>query len=327
MSLCALLLTATLLLSVSGASAGYKTVGSFLNGSGNPLPSMTVQPGQTYGVDFGLKLASGSNTFNAYNVKFAALPHIEFLNWNNYLGGTKYNLGGGFWSVHNMSARAIGSSSYVSLGLLSFRHKGTTNQPVPLGWDNYFTSVSIVSPPQGAPAQTGTPLVVTTGPGWTPSGTGVSVASPEGDSGSVGGIDFVFDNVTTGGQITAEHQVHFDPGLYPESLAAWDFALSSNPAEMWDIEFAGDFTGSVTLTFHYDDTWLTVPEEDLAILHQTAPGAWEALPTISHDVDDNLITVETDSFSPFVLGTEVPEPATMSLLAFGGLALIRRRRK
>jgi hypothetical protein len=285
-----------------------------------------MQPGVQYGLDFGMKLDSGSTMFIAYNVTFQAHPEIEIVNWTNYLGGTRYPIGYGQWAVFMNTGKAIGSSSYTTLGKLYVRHNGSTNAPRTLDWTrNGFTDISTTA--GGVRATGGTAMTLTTGPGWTPPGTNVSVASPEGDSGSVGGIDFTFDNVTTGGEISAEHQVRSDPGLYPEALAAFDFALSSNPAEMWDIEFAGDFTGSVTLTFHYDDAWLSVPEEELVMLHKNDDGFWEALPTIAHDLDANLLTVETDSFSPFVLGTVVPEPATMSLLAMGALALLRRKRK
>ena len=107
-----------------------------------------------------------------------------------------------------------------------------------------------------------------------------------------------------------------------------NFFMPTEPLLMWDIQFTGEFTGFVELTSSYDDSLLLpgFDEADLFVWH-TLPGpTWEQLPVVGRDLDANTITVLTGSFSDFAIGSNIPEPATMGLLAIGAAALLRRRR-
>jgi len=150
-----------------------------------------------------------------------------------------------------------------------------------------------------------------------------------GGSGNVGGIDFVFDEVTAEGVFDGLYTPIDQADLTPEDLMNMNFFLPTDPVMMWDITFDGEFTGFVELTFGYDDSYLLpgFDEEDLFVWH-TLPGpTWEQLDVIARDLVNNTITVRTDSFSTFALAGPVPEPATMTLLVVGGVVLLKRKQR
>ena len=101
---------------------------------------------------------------------------------------------------------------------------------------------------------------------------------------------------------------------------------------MWNIDGSSfDFgNGDADLTVRYDATLaasLGIAEADLKFYHQI-DGLWVDV-TTSVDTANHLITASgVDSFSNFAVGTEIiPEPATLSLLGFGAvLALVKRRK-
>ena len=141
---------------------------------------------------------------------------------------------------------------------------------------------------------------------------------------SAGDIDFEFSSIDGEGVLSVEPLNLND--MTPEETAAINFVAPTNPITLWNIDFDGTFTGPVSLTFNYDESSLLIPEEQLRIFHRNILGEWEMLPVIEHDMDANKLTVQTDSFSPFAMGS-IPEPTTMSLLALGGLAMLRRRKR
>lgn len=162
-----------------------------------------------------------------------------------------------------------------------------------------------------------------------------------GGGGSEGGVDFSFSNVDTSGELSVD------------SFSSWNnfLALANGGAgptdptafltlagQTWDIGFTGDFMGLTTLTFGYDESAIPAgtSEDALEIWHWTGT-AWESLGGI-RNTSLNTITVETSSFSPFLLGTpsassdpgsSIPEPGTLAIFGFGliGLVFMRRRRK
>jgi len=83
----------------------------------------------------------------------------------------------------------------------------------------------------------------------------------------------------------------------------------------------GDF-GAATITLHYDDS-LLADEAGLQVAHYTG-GAWEFLTPTDLDTQANTLTLTLDAFSPLVL--VMPEPATLCMLALGGLGLLLRRK-
>jgi len=106
--------------------------------------------------------------------------------------------------------------------------------------------------------------------------------------------------------------------------------------QAWDVSFTGSLSNSATLQFHYDESLLSAyflaHENELGIWHFDHDlQGWEFLRD-SIDTLNNTITVTTDGFSPFVLGsnapaTVTPEPASLFLFGLGGLGLCVARRR
>ncbi|MCE9592365.1 MAG: PEP-CTERM sorting domain-containing protein [Planctomycetes bacterium] len=111
--------------------------------------------------------------------------------------------------------------------------------------------------------------------------------------------------------------------------AAANFAIPAGASEyqVWNVHLDdGSFAGNLELVFTYDDSGMTTADElGLAIYHFNG-SAWEMLSS-SVDTGANTITVLTTSLSPFALGVAIPEPASLALLAMGGMMMFRRRRR
>lgn len=151
-----------------------------------------------------------------------------------------------------------------------------------------------------------------------------------GGTSNTGGVEATFDSVSAGGQFTADH-VNVDAGadLTEFEFSSFNFQLAGDTVQLWDLSFDGTFDGNVILSLVYDES-LLAPEQDeaeLAIYHYTG-GDWELLPTLAIDTFANIITVQTDGFSPFALGSTAAVPAPAALpagLALMGLMNIKRR--
>lgn len=163
-----------------------------------------------------------------------------------------------------------------------------------------------------------------------PQGPGVGANLLGGSGGSQpGGLDLTFDNVLTGGTLSAVYRqtdaTSFANG-YLNNPSDIGFVLSGLPGgnvQFWEVALEGGAFDMATLTVHYDDSLLPVgfDETTLGISHYHE-GVWENLSAAARDTFANTITFETTGFSSFVL---TPEPATLSLLALGGLAALARR--
>lgn len=116
------------------------------------------------------------------------------------------------------------------------------------------------------------------------------------------------------------------PGTTGSILGIWDIAMDGTLPE----------ETSAMLAIRYDDflaSALGLAEEDILIYHFDGLG-WVPLTTFVDTQNHLAIAGDITSFSPFAVGLNItnqpaaiPEPATLALLALGGLGLLRRRRR
>ena len=166
-----------------------------------------------------------------------------------------------------------------------------------------------------------------------------------------------FDSVTTGGNLSVE--------LWANDLAPGTLANTWTTLGLWSIEdgtivFDTSGTNDASLAFRYDEENIVGNESDLRVWKWDASASKWIIQHYTADATNNIITATGivdsfdtgDMFAVFSqgwitgdldhdddvdfadrqifdgqFGTHAPEPATMSVLALGGLALLRRRRK
>ena len=216
--------------------------------------------------------------------------------------------------------------------------------PDPATWDGLFLRV-------GGSASTASAVDdLTMGTSLVAIDAGVGVGeSVGGGSGVTGGVDAVFDDVTTGGTLSAD----FSNPTLAEFTSEYDatdgfaqgnfliYASGSNQ-QVWDVEFSGEFDGLAELMFAYDDSLLSpfyqANEQLLGIWHFGQYGAggareWRFLRD-NIDTVNNIITISVDNFSPMAFGAQavgqaaVPEPSSLALAILGLLSLgVWRRRQ
>ena len=138
-----------------------------------------------------------------------------------------------------------------------------------------------------------------------------------------GTLDILFSDTARGDgtPVSVIAESYTDAGILDlldgDLLAAWDVNIG-------DLVFEED--GGGTLTLHFDPADYAGDGSDLAVFHYDG-SIWESIGIADYDLLTGTVTTgSVDEFSPFAL-TVIPEPATMGLLGFGGLALLRRRRR
>lgn len=135
-----------------------------------------------------------------------------------------------------------------------------------------------------------------------------STGSCDGGSGVPGGIDYEFENVETEGTCFsdfsrpdgAELQVRIAQGEF----TPFTFQSPSQPSQVWNVEFSGSYTGTVTVNFGYDASLLPpgLDESGLAIYHFTG-GAWVKLAGAANPLTHS-IGVSTATLGEFALGVD-----------------------
>ncbi len=148
-----------------------------------------------------------------------------------------------------------------------------------------------------------------------------------GGVGFPGGLEFQFDHVGTAGTLTAEFFRTLVEDLDANLVGSPNFELPGDLLHLWDLSYAGTFSGSVLLTFTYDERLLGpgVSENALTVMHQLEGGGWEELATLDRNALANTITVEVQSFSYFTIAV-VPEPTSFMLLSMAAASLLLCRR-
>ena len=136
---------------------------------------------------------------------------------------------------------------------------------------------------------------------------GGSHGSCNGGSSHTGGVDFDFDNATTGGTFFGEAS-EADDAEMTERKNSGQFALptfqtpSGGVTQVWNLKYNGTHNGDIHLTFSYDPALLPAgfDHSRLVICHYNGV-AWENLHG-TVDPANHKITVTTASLSPFALG-------------------------
>lgn len=135
-----------------------------------------------------------------------------------------------------------------------------------------------------------------------------SAGSCDGGSGVPGGIDYEFESVETEGTCFSDFarpdQDELNVRIAQGEFSAFTFQSPSQPAQVWQVDFSGSYTGAVNLSFGYDPTLLPpgLDENGLAIYHFSG-GAWVKLPG-TVDPLTHSIGVDTTTLGPFALGVD-----------------------
>jgi hypothetical protein len=127
-----------------------------------------------------------------------------------------------------------------------------------------------------------------------------------GGSSVPGGLDYEFEDVSSGGSCFTSFSKADDDELVIRiaqgEFDSFTFPTPGKPAQVWEVEFSGTYTGSVSLTFGYDATALPAGfNESTLAIYQFDGGAWAKL-TGTVNALANTITVSTTSLGAFALG-------------------------
>ncbi len=164
-----------------------------------------------------------------------------------------------------------------------------------------------------------------------PAGAGQG-ASHRGGAGNQGGVDVAFDDVTTTGDFNSAYLLPADIEELEDLIGATPVGLigfpQTDPMQIWELDFDGEFSGTATVQLGYDPTGMTLADEQALYVEHFHDGAWSRPAGQTVDTDLNVLTVPLDDFSPLALA--VPEPSSMILLSmgvFGLLGLAWRKRR
>jgi len=134
--------------------------------------------------------------------------------------------------------------------------------------------------------------------GTTPTGTNVTVVAG-GGLGTPGGSQITFSSVTQSGQTTIAQS-----GVGPPPPTAFSILTSAGQPRYWDIDTTASFSGAVAVCFHYDDSELVGPENELALQHYDGVSFTDI--TSSIDTQTNVICGISSSLSPFAVTELLP---------------------
>jgi hypothetical protein len=134
-----------------------------------------------------------------------------------------------------------------------------------------------------------------------------SAGGGRGGASRTGGLDFVFDQVTTAGtcftQFSKASPAELAIRIAEGQISAPDFATLGGLTQIWEVEFSGTYQDNVLLTFAYDPGLIPQGlDPNLLCIYQYDGNHWQALPA-TVDAAASKIHVSTTSLSVFALGT------------------------
>jgi hypothetical protein len=137
-----------------------------------------------------------------------------------------------------------------------------------------------------------------------------------GGSSVPGGLDYEFESVESEGSCFGKFSRADDDELAIRvahgEFSDLNFPTPGKPAQIWDVEFSGMFSGAVTLKFGYDATLLPAGfnENSLAI-YQFTGGSWQKLAGAVNALGDT-ISVGSTNLGAFALGVDAVTSFTVS---------------
>ncbi len=128
--------------------------------------------------------------------------------------------------------------------------------------------------------------------GYTPPGSDVEVdVSDE--------VTVVFEQVTSAGTTTVDV---IDPGD-TETPADFSIEPTTEPV-LYQVSTTATVSGEITICFEYDESLISVPEDQLRLLHSdgSLPLVWDDITILPVDIANNIICGNPPSLSPFAVG-------------------------
>jgi hypothetical protein len=154
-------------------------------------------------------------------------------------------------------------------------------------------------------------------------GTRVSTGTNEsggcnGGSSVPGGLDYEFEDVSSPGSCFGDYaqaeSSEVEIRIAQGEFEPFTFLTPGGPAQVWKVEFSGEFNGHVNLKFGYDPTVLPPGfDETTLVIYEFSEGTWQSLPSTVDDVL-HTITVSVTNFGVFALGTEPLAAYTVSAI-------------
>lgn len=129
-----------------------------------------------------------------------------------------------------------------------------------------------------------------------------------GGSSAPGGMDYLFEDVTSSGACIVEY-ARADADEVGVRVSQGEFApitflTPGGPVQLWNVSFSGTFSGAVGLTFAYDPMLLPPGFDETTLrLHHCEGNVWTPLTGVV-DTIHHSITVVAESLSAFALGVD-----------------------
>jgi hypothetical protein len=137
---------------------------------------------------------------------------------------------------------------------------------------------------------------------------GNSSGGCNGGSSVPGGVDYEFEDVSSEGSCFGEYssadENEVEVRIAVGEFEPFTFLTPGQPAQIWEVEFSGTFSGNISLTFGYDASLLPPGFEESALcIYQFSGGAWHKLAATVNSAL-NTIAVTAENLGTFALGVD-----------------------